>query len=94
MFTGELSEFAEARKWVADSLDFNQNRFVSFFETTIRVLGGLLSAYHLSGDRMFVERAADLGRRLIAAYSSPSTTVPYSDVNLFAGYDFLSSYFL
>ncbi|VDK53511.1 unnamed protein product [Gongylonema pulchrum] len=74
-------EFEEGRNWVANSLSFQQNRFVSFFETTIRVLGGLLSAFHLSGDPMFVERARDLGNRLSVAYDS-SSPIPYSDVNL------------
>lgn len=35
-------EFDEARKWVEDELNFDRNRFVNLFETTIRVLGGLL----------------------------------------------------
>lgn len=54
---------------------------MSFFEVSIRVLGGLLSAYHLSGDKMFVEKARDLGERLISAYVG-SSVVPLSDVNL------------
>ncbi|MCP9257010.1 alpha-1,2-Mannosidase [Dirofilaria immitis] len=75
-------EFEEGRKWVAESLSFEKNRFVSFFETTIRVLGGLLSAYHLSGDEMFVHRAQDLGSRLAGAYAAPSA-IPYSDMLAF-----------
>uniref|UniRef100_A0A7I4KJW6 alpha-1,2-Mannosidase n=1 Tax=Brugia malayi TaxID=6279 RepID=A0A7I4KJW6_BRUMA len=78
---GLNDEFKEGRKWVAESLSFEKNRFVSFFETTIRVLGGLLSAYHLSGDQMFVHRAEDLGSRLAAAYAT-SSPIPYSDVSL------------
>ncbi|OZC08108.1 glycosyl hydrolase family 47 [Onchocerca flexuosa] len=53
----------------------------NLFETTIRVLGGLLSAYHLSGDEMFVHRAHDLGSRLATAYATPSA-IPYGDVSL------------
>uniref|UniRef100_A0A8R1XT63 alpha-1,2-Mannosidase n=1 Tax=Onchocerca volvulus TaxID=6282 RepID=A0A8R1XT63_ONCVO len=74
-------EFEEGRNWVAESLSFEKNRFVSLFETTIRVLGGLLSAYHLSGDEMFVHRAHDLGSRLAGAYATPSA-IPYGDVSL------------
>ncbi|VDM97065.1 unnamed protein product, partial [Thelazia callipaeda] len=81
LIMGLDEEFEEGRNWVADSLSFKTNRFVSFFETTIRVLGGLLSAYHLSGDQMFAQRAEDLGSRLIAAYAT-SSPVPYSDVSL------------
>lgn len=52
-----LIEFNEARQWVKDSLSFNGNRDINLFETTIRVLGGLLSTYHLSGDQMFLDKA-------------------------------------
>ena len=36
---------------------------VSFFETSIRALGGLLSAYELSKEKVFLEKALDLGER-------------------------------
>uniref|UniRef100_A0A915CMC8 alpha-1,2-Mannosidase n=1 Tax=Ditylenchus dipsaci TaxID=166011 RepID=A0A915CMC8_9BILA len=74
-------EFVEAREWVKKELTFDKNRFVNLFETTIRVLGGLLSAFHLTGDRIFEEKAEDIGQRLIGALNSPSP-IPYSDVNL------------
>lgn len=76
-----ITEFAEAREWVRDSLNLDINRDVNLFEVTIRVLGGLLSAYHLSGDRMFLKRALDLGQRLMPCFDSDSG-VPFSDVNL------------
>ena len=50
-------EFQEARDWVAKSLTFEKNVDVNLFETTIRVLGGLLSAYHLSQDDLFLKKA-------------------------------------
>ncbi|XP_016987331.1 endoplasmic reticulum mannosyl-oligosaccharide 1,2-alpha-mannosidase [Drosophila rhopaloa] len=74
-------EFKEARDWVENSLRFDTKRDVNLFEVTIRVLGGLLSAYHLSGDTMFLAKAAELGNRLLPAFLSPSN-IPYSDVNL------------
>lgn len=52
-----LTEFEEAKGWVEQHLVFNSKRYVSLFEVTIRVLGGLLSAYHLSGDKIFLEKA-------------------------------------
>lgn len=52
-----ISEFTRARKWVEDSLVFTMNRDVNLFEVTIRVLGGLLAAYHLSGDILFLNKA-------------------------------------
>ena len=51
------AEFKEARDWVDKSLSLDVNRDVNLFECTIRVLGGLLSAYHLSGDNMFLTKA-------------------------------------
>uniref|UniRef100_U5ETE3 alpha-1,2-Mannosidase n=1 Tax=Corethrella appendiculata TaxID=1370023 RepID=U5ETE3_9DIPT len=74
-------EFDESRNWVDQYLRFDVNRDVNLFEVTIRVLGGLLSAYHLSGDRMFLNKAVDLGNRLLPCFNSPSK-IPYSDVNL------------
>lgn len=81
------SEFREARDWVESTLDFAVNKDVNFFETTIRVLGGLLGAFHMSGDAMFVDKAKDLGDRLMGAFSSP-TGIPYSDVNLRFEFEF------
>ena len=50
-------EFQQGREWVANSLSFEKNVDVNLFETTIRVLGGLLSAYHLSQDDLFLKKA-------------------------------------
>jgi hypothetical protein len=55
-----LLEFAEARDWVDASLHFDVNRDVNLFEVTIRVLGSLLSSYHLSGDKMFLDKAVSI----------------------------------
>lgn len=51
------TEFLEAKLWVEKNLVFTSNRDVNLFEVTIRVLGGLLSAYHLSGDKIFLSKA-------------------------------------
>ena len=51
-----IVEFEEARQWVAESLNFEKGD-VNLFETTIRVLGGLLSAFHLTDDTMFLNKA-------------------------------------
>ena len=44
-------------------------------------MGGLLSAHHLSGDSIFLEKAYDLGNRSLPAFSTPSS-IPFSDINL------------
>lgn len=41
--------------------------YSSMFEMTIRALGGLLGAYTMSGDKVFLERAAELGDGLLQA---------------------------
>ena len=54
-------------------MQVDPNQDVNLFETTIRVLGGLLAAFHLSGgDQMFLYKAAGLGLRLSAAFASPT----------------------
>lgn len=81
---GLKKEFEEARKWVSQKLDFQKDVDVSLFESTIRILGGLLSAYHLSGDSLFLRKAEDFGNRLMPAFKTPSK-IPYSDVNIGTG---------
>eukprot|EP00004_Rigifila_ramosa_P014930 TRINITY_DN3437_c0_g1_i2.p1 TRINITY_DN3437_c0_g1~~TRINITY_DN3437_c0_g1_i2.p1 ORF type:complete len:620 (-),score=132.66 TRINITY_DN3437_c0_g1_i2:17-1600(-) len=81
---GLKDEFAEAREWVANSLDLSVPRSVSFFECTIRVLGGLIAAYEFSGDKMFLEKAQKVGDGLVRAFNSP-TGIPYSTINLISG---------
>ncbi|KIW02077.1 uncharacterized protein PV09_06571 [Verruconis gallopava] len=47
---------------------------LNVFETTIRYLGGLLSAYDLSGEKypVLLEKATDLGDMLYAAFDTPN----------------------
>ena len=59
--TAPQDEFAAARAWVASSLSFAHGGSVSVFEVTIRELGGLLAAFDLSGDRVFLDKARRLG---------------------------------
>lgn len=81
---GLKEEFEEARKWVETELSFSKNVDVNLFESTIRILGGLLSTYHLTGDEMFLEKAKDIGLRLMPAFKTPSK-IPFSDVNIGKG---------
>ena len=41
---------------------------INLFETTIRVTGGLLSAYELSGDQAILERAVEIGSKMMFAF--------------------------
>lgn len=48
MIMNLTSRVQHARSWIHYSLRYDQNHDVSTFETTIRMLGGLLSAHYLS----------------------------------------------
>ncbi|KAG2294323.1 hypothetical protein Bca4012_004593 [Brassica carinata] len=78
---GLHEQFQKAREWVATSLDFDKDYDASMFETTIRVVGGLLSLYDLSGDKLFLEKAKDIADRLLPAWNS-SSGIPYNIINL------------
>lgn len=81
---GLKEEYDQAREFVEKKLTFERDQDVNLFEITIRVLGGLLSAYDLTGDKLFKEKAVELGDRLLPCFKTPSN-VPYSDVNLKTG---------
>ena len=70
-------EFDEATDWVRQELDVDVD--VNLFECTIRALGGLLSAHALSNQSIFLDKALDLGNRLLPAFDT-KTGIPYSDV--------------
>jgi ER degradation enhancer, mannosidase alpha-like 2 len=84
LLMGLTTEAAEAKQMILDSLSFDRDMEVQSFEITIRLLGGLLSAYQMDGDRRFLTLAEDLGRRLLPIYNS-RTGMPYRYVNLKTG---------
>lgn len=57
-------EYGEARAFVAEDLTFDKNRDVNFFETSIRVLGGLLGAHTVTKDELFLDKAVSLPNRV------------------------------
>lgn len=87
----------DAGSWIETHLPdrINEKGQVNLFETTIRVVGGLLSAYHLSGGEegksiyekgpkpiVYLENARNLADRLLTAFTESPTAIPYSDVVL------------
>jgi mannosyl-oligosaccharide alpha-1,2-mannosidase len=93
MIMNLTSELAEARRWVSRKLDYDQEQDVNTFETTIRMLGGLLSAHYLAGalpgtssrrDNVYLTKAIGLADRLLGAYDSPSG-IPYASTYLSTG---------
>ncbi len=73
-----------AKRLILDSLSFDRDFPVQVFEVTIRLMGGLLSAYQMEGDPRFLAKARDLADRLLPAFHSP-TGMPYRFVNLRTG---------
>jgi ER degradation enhancer, mannosidase alpha-like 2 len=81
---GLEDEADKDRELIDKQLSFDKDIYVKNFEITIRLLGGLLSSYQLTGDKRLLELADDLGTRLLPAFSSP-TGMPYVFVNLKTG---------
>jgi mannosidase alpha-like ER degradation enhancer 2 len=78
------AEAAKARSLIVTNLSFDRDIYVKNFEITIRLLGGLLSSYQLTGDKRLLSLAEDLGNRLLPVFNSP-TGLPYVYVNLRTG---------
>ncbi|KAG5951690.1 hypothetical protein E4U57_006786, partial [Claviceps arundinis] len=51
---------------------FTKDREINVFETAIRFLGGLLSAYDLSGDERLLTKAHNVGDLLYKAFDTPN----------------------
>ena len=75
------AEAAKTRLLIVNELSFDRDVYVKNFEVTIRLLGGLLSSYQLTGDKRLLKLAEDLGTRLLPVFDSP-TGLPYVYVNL------------
>jgi mannosyl-oligosaccharide alpha-1,2-mannosidase len=78
-------EVAAGIGWISGNLNFNRNASIHVFETIIRLLGGLLSAYHATGNAILLTRARELGDRLLPAFTRSPTGAPYRFVNLATG---------
>jgi mannosidase alpha-like ER degradation enhancer 2 len=78
------AETEKARELIVKNLSFDRDVYVKNFEITIRLLGGLLSSYQLTGDKRLLNLAEDLGNRLLPVFNSP-TGLPYVYVNLRTG---------
>lgn len=81
---GFKAEADKTRKYITDNLSFDKDIDVQNFEIVIRILGGLLSSYQMTGDKKLLALAEDLGNRLLPAFNSP-TGMPYRYVNLKTG---------
>src|SRR2546429_5216970 len=81
---GLKNEAKLTREYIDKNLSFDKDIEVQNFEITIRLIGGLLSSYELTGDKRLLTLAEDLGQRLLPVFESP-TGLPYRYVNLKTG---------
>ncbi|KAI0250639.1 glycoside hydrolase family 47 protein [Lactifluus subvellereus] len=83
-----LTDFFDEALNFIPNLDFTKSKTldnVSVFESTIRYLGGLISAYELSGKQHFIliEKARQLADRLSLAWS-PGNVIPFGTMDFSA----------
>jgi mannosidase alpha-like ER degradation enhancer 2 len=84
LIMGLDAEAEKAKQLIIEKLSFDKDIEVKNFEITIRILGGLLSAYQMTHDERLLKMADDLGTRLLPVFDSP-TGMPYMYVNLKTG---------
>ena len=75
-------EFEDAKNWINTSLYMNTT--VSFFETTIRCLGALITTYEQTNDNFFLKTAVKLADKLLPAFNT-KTFIPRTMINLETG---------
>src|SRR5438046_5963203 len=78
------AEATRAQSLIVRDLSFDRDISVKNFEITIRLLGGLLSSYQLTGDKRLLSLAEDLGNRLLPVFDLPNG-LPYRFVNFRTG---------
>jgi mannosidase alpha-like ER degradation enhancer 2 len=74
----------EAIDYIVKNTRWDVDAAPSAFETNIRLVGGLIASYQMTGRRELLDLAEDLARRLLPAFDSP-TGMPYRFVNLKTG---------
>ncbi|KAK0553412.1 mannosyl-oligosaccharide alpha-1,2-mannosidase [Tilletia horrida] len=98
LLLGLGDEYERARDWVKNDLTFEREGKFNVFETTIRNLGGLLSAHALcsSSDprhsqfcdekdaELYLRRAQELADKMRPAFDTP-TGIPLREINLMTG---------
>ena len=78
-------EFRDGVEWVKRNLDFDVDGEVSVFETNIRLVGGLLSAWHACGDPVLLAKARDCANRLLPSFAASPLGIPHRFINLRTG---------
>ena len=82
---GFKDELSKSHDWISKNINDFTSREVSFFETTIRCLGGFMGIYDLTNDELYLEKAKLVGERLSYAFQT-NNGLPLSHVNLKTGH--------
>ncbi|KAK2954725.1 putative Mannosyl-oligosaccharide 1,2-alpha-mannosidase MNS1 [Blattamonas nauphoetae] len=71
---GLEDKFKKCMDWIKNDMKVYKGGSSNLFETTIRILGGLISLYDLSGDKQVLDRAEELGDAIIYSFDSNTIT--------------------
>jgi len=75
------AEFREAQEWVA-TMDISHAHGISMFETVIRIFGGLLSAFELSREPVFLGKAREVADHMMYAFDvNKNTGIPCTTIS-------------
>jgi mannosyl-oligosaccharide alpha-1,2-mannosidase len=78
-------EFRDGVAWIKANLDFDVDGEVSVFETSIRLVGGLLSAWNADPDPVLLTKAKNLADRLLPSFNASPIGIPHRYINLGTG---------
>src|SRR5437763_11177123 len=78
-------EFRDGVDWLKSNLHFDVDGEVSVFETSIRLVGGLLSAYHAGGVGMLLAQTRDRADRLMPSFAASPIGIPHRYISLKTG---------
>ena len=79
------AELENGIRWVSDHLSFDIDGEVQVFETSIRLVGGLLSGWCATREKKLLALVKNLVDRLSPAFTKSPTGMPYRFVNLKTG---------
>lgn len=77
---GYFDEYQRGKDWIEKNFNLNVNSDISLFEVNIRFIGGFLSLYTLTKEKMFLTKAEEVATLLLPAFET-KTGIPYALVN-------------
>lgn len=70
ILTGDSDLYDKLYDFVSNKFTCEVNKYVSFHDLTSHVIGGLISAYALSKDKLFLEKAVECGHVAMKSFSN------------------------